>query len=242
MKKATTLFILFLSFLFATTTPVVADTHGETVLVFGGTGRLGSEIVKHLVAQNHQVTVFARPSSNRERVTNLPVSFVVGDVLNANDVDTAVTQKNFSVVIDALGRGSANSDFYRISAENIANAVTGSSVKQIILHGSVGADTSRKIMGSLSESMERLMQAKTAGERAVKQSGTNFTIIRNYIIRRHGTPATQKAILMQDETAFGPITRADLAILTGDCIANPKCFNQVHALDPSLMRNPPDLE
>lgn len=35
------------------------------VMVFGGTGQLGAEIVRRLVARGDQVTVFTRPGSYR---------------------------------------------------------------------------------------------------------------------------------------------------------------------------------
>ena len=55
----------------------------EGVLVFGGTGLLGSEIVKQLAnAGETQITVFARPTSDRSRLDGIDVNYVVGDVLN----------------------------------------------------------------------------------------------------------------------------------------------------------------
>ena len=210
------------------------------VLVFGGTGRLGSEVVSALLSQGHSVTVFARPSSNRQRLEGLDVAFVTGDVLDEADVAAALSSKQFEIIIDALGRGSAGPDFYRISAQHIAQAAARIGVEQLILHGSVGAGESSKIFGSISEGMNQLMQSKTAGENVVIESGVPYTIIRNYSIRPHGTPATGKARLIDDQTAFGPISRADLALLTLQCVDNKKCHNKIyHGLDPSLMANPP---
>ena len=41
------------------------------VLVFGGTGQLGSAVVRELVAAGYPVTVFVRPSSDRSRLEGL---------------------------------------------------------------------------------------------------------------------------------------------------------------------------
>lgn len=49
--------------------PAMADG----VLVFGGTGRLGSEVVKELLKVDEKVIVFARPTSDRDRLQGLEI-------------------------------------------------------------------------------------------------------------------------------------------------------------------------
>ena len=48
------------------------------VLVFGGTGQLGSAVVRELVAAGHPVTVFVRPASDRSRLEGLKLDYVSG--------------------------------------------------------------------------------------------------------------------------------------------------------------------
>ena len=213
-----------------------ADTEAEPeqILVFGGTGRLGSDVVKALIDANFVVTVFARPTSNRRRLEGLSVSYVIGDVLVAEDVDAALAAKPFAVVIDALGRGKAPVEFYTHSAQNIARAAAAGSVRQLILHGSVGARASAATLGaSMSTGMQRIMAAKSAGEEAVVQSGVPYTIIRNWRVLAYGTPASGNAILTTDQSATGSVTRAGLARLTVQCVLVNACLNQVyHAVEP----------
>lgn len=47
----------------ATGTPARGSEAPHHVLVFGGTGHLGAEIVERLVARGDRVTVFTRPGS-----------------------------------------------------------------------------------------------------------------------------------------------------------------------------------
>ena len=55
-----------------------------------------------------------------------------------------------------------------------------------------------------------------------------------------GTPATGKAELTRDDAVIGPMTRADLAVLTGQCLAKPDCLGKTfHVRDPSLAWPPP---
>ncbi|MFK7958137.1 MAG: NAD(P)-dependent oxidoreductase, partial [Lysobacterales bacterium] len=147
------------------------QAQSSRVLVFGGTGRLGSEITKTLLSNGHAVTVFARPQSDRQRLQGLDVAFVVGDVLQADQVNDAIGAVQPAVVVDALGRGSSPVEFYADSARHIASASAQHKVRQIILHGSVGAGDSVSLLGpSLSARNQRLYGAKSAGEKAVIES------------------------------------------------------------------------
>ena len=213
--------------------PAPADGN---ILVFGGTGRLGSEVVRALVEDNHAVTVFARPSSQRDRLAGLPVTYLTGDVLVENDVEQAFKAANFKAVVDALARGPAGVDFYRISQQHIAKWAAVTRVDHVILHGSVGAGASWDIYPQQRrERMKDLMVEKTAGETALVESGLPYTIIRNAMLLRHGTPATGKAQLYEGEDKFGAVTRADLGRLTAGCIDNPVCHNKIyHAVDTTL--------
>ena len=82
-----------------------AYAKAENVMVFGGSGQLGSEIVRALLAKGHKVTVFARPSSKMDRLEGLTYSVAQGDVLVEADVAKALKGAKFTVFVDALARG-----------------------------------------------------------------------------------------------------------------------------------------
>lgn len=213
--------------------PIYADTQKE-VLVFGGSGRLGSEIVRSLLAKGHRITVFVRPTSDRSRLEKMDVSYAVGDVLVGADVEAVLQSKQFDVVIDALSRGRAPAAFYEQSMAHIARSASQNHVSQIILHGSVGAGDSGDKSGGFSSGMKRVMDAKTAAENLLKASGVPYTIIRNWAIKPHGTPATGQARLVEDVGVRTYITRADLGALTAECLMVGPCLNKTyHAADNS---------
>ncbi|MDX2142961.1 MAG: NAD(P)H-binding protein [Rhodospirillaceae bacterium] len=220
--------------LIAAAAPASAKDGG--ILVFGASGQLGSEIVKSLVGAGHDVSVFVRAGSKAERLAGLKVTTVTGDVLKDDDVAAALKAVKYATVIDALARGEAGPEFYITSQKHIAAWAKATGVKHVILHSSVGAGASRAIYpAAMLPRMGATLDAKEAGEKALMASGVAYTIIRNAVLMPHGTPATGKAKLYDDEAKYGSVTRADLAVLTLSCIDNPGCANKIyHAVDESL--------
>lgn len=208
-----------------------ADPAPASVLVFGGTGRLGAEIVRELLARGHEVTVFARPSSERQRLDGLPVRVVEGDVLRDDDVRRALESRPVDVVVDALGRSESPPSFYAISGRSIAHWSKRTGVRQVVLHGSVGVGDSRAALpGRPLGTMAEVLQSKEAAERALMQSGVPYTIIRNGILRDGANAAEPR--LVEDPLAFGAVSRRSLARLTADCVLQQRCLSRVfHALD-----------
>ena len=81
-----------------------ADLSAEHVLVFGGTGRTGVEIVRELHEAGATITLFVRPTSNRQPLEPYDANFVVGDALIAADVERAVDGADYTSVISAIGK------------------------------------------------------------------------------------------------------------------------------------------
>jgi uncharacterized protein YbjT (DUF2867 family) len=218
--------------LFAVTAVAQIDDSSD-VLVFGGTGRLGAPIVRLLVEAGYTVTVFARPTSNRDRLAGLDVAFVTGDLMDTDSVVAAIDGKSFRFVIDASARGPSRDRFYDTAMRNILKAVDAGRVRQFILHGSVGAGDNMKLFPSVGfERMRDVMMAKGEAEALLKDSGIGYTIIRNGMVLPDGTPATGHARLTGDDSILDAVTRLDLAALTMQCLDNQGCMNKIyHAVD-----------
>lgn len=215
---------------------VATADESNRALVFGGTGRLGAPIVELLVEAGYPVTIFARPTSNRERLAGLDVDYVTGDLLEGDSVTAAVNEQPFRFVIDASGRGRSTERFYDTAMRNILVAIADSDVQQFILHGSVGAGDNVKNFPDIPFGrMMDTLNAKGEAEDLLKASGITYTIIRNGRVLPYGTPATGTGELTEDDTVMANITRLDLASLTLQCLDNPDCFNKTfHAQDPGL--------
>jgi uncharacterized protein YbjT (DUF2867 family) len=217
------------------------------VLVFGGTGKLGAEIVKLLVASGDDVTVFVRPTSDKSALAGLKVDYAVGDMLDDASVGAAFDAKRYRAVIDASANrassGAPNREdrnskgFYAAIMRPMAKHAKRTGVSQFILHGSVLAGENIDLFPQFAFLKgSGTLKDKGEAEDILAASGVPYTII------RHGRvpddpqpPATGNAILSSNQALFGDVTRADLAILTLDALDNPARMNKVfHAWDDSF--------
>ncbi len=214
------------------------------VLVLGGTGQLGADIVKRLVADGYRVTVYARPASDRSRLAGLPVAWAVGDLTNPAEVSAAVGARRWQAVVSAARVEDGDIHFYEKFMTPLVEAARAARVRQIIHHGAVGAGANAARFPSLGWDkvpglMDRLKD-QGLGEDLLRASGVPFTIIRNARLYPDGTPSTGRAELTEDDTVITPMTRADLSLFTAQCLGNRKCFGKTyHVRDSSLNWPPP---
>lgn len=228
-------------------TPACAD-----VLVFGGTGQLGARIVRLLLAEGEDVTVFARPTSNRRRLQGLGVDYAVGDMTNDADVAAAFEpgpddRRMIERVIIAVRAPLGEIGFYSTISDNVARHAQEAGVSQIIYHGAVGAGSNMAVHDDVPwDSVPGLaarMEHQGKAEATFLGSGIAATIIRNSRVWPDDTPATGKAELTEDQSVLTPMTRADLALLTMNCLANSGCENKIfHVRDTSLTWPPPQTD
>jgi uncharacterized protein YbjT (DUF2867 family) len=189
------------------------------VLVFGGTGQLGAQIVRSLDRAGHTVTVFHREGSSLERLQGLPVKFVTGDATREADVVAAFLARRYETTQRAITAGAK-----------------AGGVRQVILHSSVGAGESRAIYPEARwPQMAEVLTAKDVAERELIASGVPYTIIRNAVLRNDAPGATERAELTTDQRRFGAVTRSGLGRLTADCALKADCLGRIfHAVDPQV--------
>jgi uncharacterized protein YbjT (DUF2867 family) len=230
---------LTLSVTLAVTLVICVPVLADGVLVFGGTGRLGVETVKQLIAADEKVIVFARPTSDRSRLEGLDVSFVVGDMLDRDDMVAAFEAVQPRIVIDASALYEAG---HEEAVRNIVAGAKVADVEQIIHHGSVGAgdnmalfpdiDATKLETAPTSATMVAILRDKGRAEAILIDSGLTYTIIRNGLLEADDSQSSGRARLTEDQTALGRITRVDLAAITMECFAAQRCANKIfHALD-----------
>ena len=227
-KQYLTGLVIFVLFPFSPIIPFAESN--DSILVVGGTGRIGSEIVKALEQRGKNVRVFARTSSDRKRLQGLDISYVIGNVLTENDVAHAFEQQKYDAVISALAKVGQEPNPHAVGGQHLTKWAKKNGVKHFILISSLGAGPN-----PVHTKYKEILQAKGVAEAALTSSGLDYTIIRTGIILYGEEPATGKAQLILDQNVLGTITRKDLAQLTAECVLNNQCINQIYnAVDCSL--------
>ncbi len=227
-KQYLTGLVIFVLFPFSPIIPFAESN--DSILVVGGTGRIGSEIVKVLEQRGKNVRVFARTTSDRKRLQGLDISYVIGNVLTENDVAQALEQQKYDAVISSLAKVRQEPNPHAVGGQHLTKWAKKNGVKHFILISSLGAGPN-----PVHTKYKEILQAKGVAETALTSSGIDYTIIRTGIILYGEEPATGKAQLILDQNVLGTITRKDLAQLTAECVLNNQCINQIYnAVDCSL--------
>lgn len=149
------------------------------ILVLGGTGRVGSQIVILALQDKHHVTVLVR-TPEKIQIDNDHLTIIQGDVLNKEDVVRSM--QGIDVVISALSTDGGTT--LTESMPHIIEAMENEGIKRIITIGTAGILQSRTSQDLLryqsSESKRKLTRAAEEHHKVydlLKQSSLDWTIV-----------------------------------------------------------------
>jgi dihydroflavonol-4-reductase len=158
---------------------------GVDVLVTGGTGFVGANVVRALLLDGYRVRVLAREGSNRTALAGCPVEIVVGDVLDQGSLRRAVAGCRwvFHAAADYRLWVPDPTVLYRTNVtgtRNVLEACEAARVERVVYTSSVGAlgrpksgqpgtETTR---GRLQEMVGPYKRSKFLAERVVEGFAT----------------------------------------------------------------------
>ena len=238
------LIIALVAFAFLSLRPTLPETQftlqapeavgQKHVLVFGATGKLGTEIVRDLVEQGDKVTAFVRETSDRSQLEPLGVDFAVGDVLAPETVVAAYQTAEFDASITTIAAmGIPNLDYE--GNVNVANGAAETGVSRVIMISTIGAGDSFDSAPLLSRmALSEVLPQKTEAENVLRDSGLDYTIIRPGGLPM-GIVPTGRGILSEDSKTMGFIKRPDLArLVVGILYDDATIGKTLSAIDPEL--------
>jgi uncharacterized protein YbjT (DUF2867 family) len=204
------------------------------VLIFGATRGTGLELARVLSGRGQVVTVFLRRESDRSALESLPVRLVEGDAMNLAEVESAFATARFTAAVTTLGCYGCDTPPDYLGNRNVFDAAGRANVQRVLMVSTIGAgDSADAPPWIVRWFLEDVIALKTQPENHLAGSGLAYTIIRPGGLK-DGDP-TGTAALTEDTTAMGIITRADLADLIADCLADPTAIGRVYtAFDPTL--------
>jgi len=205
--------------------PACAD-----VLVFGGTRGIGLETVRQLRENGEAVTVMVRETSDLSALNEIDgVDTTVGDAMDSAAVTRAFASGEFATVISTLG-GTPDAGFTVDSVGNMnaIDSAKASGVSRFVLVTSVGAGDSRAAApAAMLNALGMVLAEKEKAERHLIDSGLSWTIIRPGVLT--DKPANDRGELVQDTSAVGVISRAEIARLIVEAIDSEPTYGRIYS-------------
>jgi len=160
-------------------TEIMKTDKSMNIVVFGGTGDVGQEIVRKLIAQNKKVTVLTR----QNKQSSDKINYVTGDVLDYASVENCMEDPG--QIIIALGFNNSALDTMSKGTRNILDSMKVKNCKRVVCLSAQGVGDSWDYMPT--EFKEMVMADPVLGasfkdhsiqEDIIKSSDFEWTIVR----------------------------------------------------------------
>lgn len=209
------------------------------IFLAGASRGVGREIAKQLIISDYTVTALLRTDNSKEELTAMGVTVVMGDALNAEDMQGAIASAKPDAVISSIG-GLPNDSGTRPDFDgnkNLIDAAVAAEAKQFILISSIGSgDSACALPPQALETLGSVLKEKAKAEAHLATSPLTYTVIRpGGLISQ---PATNQEILTEDPSISGSIPRPGVAKLAVACLNSDKANNKIFsAIDRTMLRS-----
>lgn len=201
------------------------------LLIFGATGKTGTQLLEQGLAQGHHITAFVRdPAKIHIHHTNLSV--VKGDIDNYQNIKDAVAGQD--AVISVLGNKTGDALWKSNTVISqallkIISAMEEQKVSRIIFVTSFGVGSNIQFLEKLFIKifLWNLFADIPRQESSLQKSGLQWTIVRP--ARLVDGPKAPRYWFREDLpiAPFSKISRADVADLIFKCLADPKTIKKI---------------
>lgn len=209
------------------------------IIVFGATGKTGTQIVTQGLEAGHIITAFVRTPS-KVTITHPNLKLAKGDVLDADAVDAALQGQD--AILIALGvPASEMRPVVSQGTLNIVNAAKKYGVRRIVVETSymVSANSRRRsfiengvfgIICALFKGVDRMFADKDVQESVVKSSGLEWVIVQPPIINDGPHLGKYRTGTSLSPSFRSNISNADVADFMLKCAESPTYLGQTPTL------------
>jgi len=172
------------------------------VFVTGGTGYVGTIVIKHLLQRGHHVSILQRPNQTHSHdESSSQIHRIEGDIFNSSILRSGM--EDMDAVIHLVGiirekprRGITMNRIHFEGTKNVLDAVNASGVKKYVHMSALGARP---------DAISNYHQSKWRSEELVKSSGIPYTIFRPSVIFGKGGPGANFIGQLVDLVRSSPI-------------------------------------
>lgn len=219
-------------------------TTASYIFLAGASRGVGREIAQCLSDQQLKVKALLRTDATRNELEAMGIKVVLGDAMNADDVERAMQgDEPIDAVISTIGglaKDNNRADY--LGNKNLIDAAVKAGVQKFILVSSIGAGNSVVALSpQILEALQPVLIDKEKAEQHLIESGLTYTIIRPGGLQSE--PATRNGVLTEDPRIAGMINRADVAQLVCQCLNSDRANNKVlSAVDANMLFGQPEFE
>ena len=206
------------------------------MLITGGTGFVGSHLIKRLIDEGHKVRCVIREGSKKiDRIKGLGAEIVHGDVTDADSLIDAC--KGIDTIIHLVGiiqeeKGMTFQSIHVDGTRNLVNAAKKNNVRLFYYQSANGADKDGKTA---------YYKTKAEAEEIVKASGMDYIIFRPSLIYGDGDQFVLRLkkiihdapvipIIGSGESLLQPIFIDDLVACLIKAITTPQLKNRIFCI------------
>jgi uncharacterized protein YbjT (DUF2867 family) len=219
-------------------------TDKSYIFLAGASRGVGQQIALQLTKQKRSITALLRTETARADLEAMGIKVVIGDALNAAEVEEAMLgEEPIAAVISTIGGlpwNGERADF--LGNKNLIDAAARAGANKFILVSSIGAgDSVAALSPQVLETLGAVLAEKEKAEKHLIASSLTYTIVRPGGLKSE--PATGNGVLTEDFRVAGSINRADVADLVCQCLDSELANNKVlSAIDRNMMYGQPQFE
>jgi uncharacterized protein YbjT (DUF2867 family) len=183
------------------------------VVIVGGHGKIGLRLEKLLAERGDSPRGIIRKTEQAADLEEIGAEPIVLDIENVDDISDALAGADAVVFAAGAGPGSGPARKRTVDYGGAVKLVQGAlaqDIRRYVIVSSIGSNHPE----SWSDQMRPYQEAKAEADKAVRESGLDYTIIRPGGLT--DDPGTGNVVV--GELDYGQVTRDDVAAVIAECL------------------------